>query len=1142
MGKMDTIMRGFKKGREQRARIMLAVILIFTLTFNIQLVMSESRTWSVDDDGPADFSKIQDAINAADPGDTIEVSAGVYNESIVVDKTLSIIGEGSRVAIIDGMGSESTVIIDSDNSYLSGFTIRNAWGECVAVNHGHSNNEVSRNFITWTGMGIVLRWASNNNIIRWNNITWAGNGIYLVGSDNNIILENMLNYTGNSIGVHSDSTGNFVVGNKVLNSWSAGIYFYDNNNSAINNTMINCEPGIQIDTRYASTHSNKNVLRNNIFIHSGLDIGGWDLSNYFHDIDTSNIMNGKPVYYLVNQTNLLIDPIHFPDFGYLGLVNSVNITIKDLTISNNFTCLFLAYVTDSTVENVTAIAYGTSSRGILLVASERNMLRRNVLKGNIAGVTIRSSNNIIRESTITGNFSGIFIQGNKNKIIENIIKESEYGLYIYGGNNQIFENIISNNINGIYFETQSQNIIYHNDFINNMNQVEAMFDRNNIWNNEYPSGGNYWSEYVDVDELSGSYQNETGADGIWDNPYFINEYNSDKYPLVNPWSPRSKKVVITGYFYYLDNENNHQPVDRVLVELYDDDSGSDELIDSSYTTSDGYFVLESINNIDEEPGESGTRDVYVKVYANNWAGNIINDDTWEFQTSTVWDIPHGSHDWGSMPVPEDDLNAAFFILTVITKGYDYANKYASFPQVKVIWHQGYDHRTGYQPLADTIHLSGTTNNPDQWDEGIILHEYGHFVADKLDIDAWYYFGGEHEWSGIYTPELAWSEGWAHFFSSAVRKHPVYRNTYAYDIWAEFNVETGIESNDLGNEKTANALGGSCEASVAGILWDIYDGYTMRDDQNNDGIGDNLDNHEDDIWDVVINYSTGGLLPHNVYTIFDFWNGWFTLDHKNNQEMWDIYYEHGEIMPLLVEPPSDLGVIPVGSDAALDFVTNFTYATQSMAIILVNYSDPGLTYIGYTAKMAGVDASDQFDLYVGTHAYTSFTAEMDGADALNQFVVEDNVGSLMLNCSSLQPANGTLRVELAFQAEAAGNHTLDWRYIYDAFREPPRAHAMMDGSGSTTVEAIHGMMVPFYAGWNLIGVPSNLVDPSVEGVFSGNLSRVEYVYGFDNEAKDYVYWINGLPPEYQTLELMEPGKGYWAYVNENFTQVIQYHPS
>ena len=44
--------------------------------------------------------------------------------------------------------------------------------------------------------------------------------------------------------------------------------------------------------------------------------------------------------------------------------------------------------------------------------------------------------------------------------------------------------------------------------------------------------GNYWGNYTDVDQFSGPYQNETGSDGVWDNPYVIDENNIDDYPLI----------------------------------------------------------------------------------------------------------------------------------------------------------------------------------------------------------------------------------------------------------------------------------------------------------------------------------------------------------------------------------------------------------------------------------------------------------------------------------------------------------------------------------------------------------------------------------------------------------------------------------
>jgi hypothetical protein len=59
----------------------------------------------------------------------------------------------------------------------------------------------------------------------------------------------------------------------------------------------------------------------------------------------------------------------------------------------------------------------------------------------------------------------------------------------------------------------------------------------NRWDNSYPSGGNYWSDYTGFDLYSGPYQNETGSDGIGDTPYVIDADNQDNYPLEKlfPW-------------------------------------------------------------------------------------------------------------------------------------------------------------------------------------------------------------------------------------------------------------------------------------------------------------------------------------------------------------------------------------------------------------------------------------------------------------------------------------------------------------------------------------------------------------------------------------------------------------------------------
>jgi len=73
----------------------------------------------------------------------------------------------------------------------------------------------------------------------------------------------------------------------------------------------------------------------------------------------------------------------------------------------------------------------------------------------------------------------------------------------------------------------SNNTFYHNDFIDNAYHVDSERSTN-VWDNGYPSGGNYWSNYTGVD---------ANSDGIGDTPYIINVNNRDRYPLMNPWTP-----------------------------------------------------------------------------------------------------------------------------------------------------------------------------------------------------------------------------------------------------------------------------------------------------------------------------------------------------------------------------------------------------------------------------------------------------------------------------------------------------------------------------------------------------------------------------------------------------------------------------
>jgi parallel beta-helix repeat protein len=178
-----------------------------------------------------------------------------------------------------------------------------------------------------------------------------------------------------------------------------------------------------------------------------------------------------------------------------------------------------------------------SDSGIYLGGLTNVTIKNNhIMANNGSGILLYwSSNNTIAENTITINTDGIFLWDSYNNTIyrNNIMTNSRYGIHLFWSYNNTFrENDIGNNGCGVYL-TMGPNVFYHNNFVNNIVQVSAASW--NVWDDGYPSGGNYWSDYNGTDFYSGPYQNVTGSDGIGDTPYIINVSNQDNYPLMNPW-------------------------------------------------------------------------------------------------------------------------------------------------------------------------------------------------------------------------------------------------------------------------------------------------------------------------------------------------------------------------------------------------------------------------------------------------------------------------------------------------------------------------------------------------------------------------------------------------------------------------------
>jgi len=271
-------------------RIMLSKALVFAvivLFLNISVipdVSSDAPTNGiiyVDDDGGADYTKIQDAIDNATDGDTVYVYNGSYYENVVVDKTINLKGEKRDSTIIDGNGISDVVYISADNVTIKNFTIKNSGNSGrdagIEIQANHAN--ISNNIIYDNTNGLYLYYSNNNSILRNIFISNSDYGLFLHFSDCNHISSNYL----------------------TKNRW--GIYcIYSDLNSILNNNIyLNKYHGIWI-----SRISNNNTIYQNIIDFND----GFGL--YFYNSDWNNISgneisnNSIGIYFFWSNNNKIL--------------------------------------------------------------------------------------------------------------------------------------------------------------------------------------------------------------------------------------------------------------------------------------------------------------------------------------------------------------------------------------------------------------------------------------------------------------------------------------------------------------------------------------------------------------------------------------------------------------------------------------------------------------------------------------------------------------------------------------------------------------------------------------------------------------------------------------------------------------------
>jgi parallel beta-helix repeat protein len=196
--------------------------------------------------------------------------------------------------------------------------------------------------------------------------------------------------------------------------------------------------------------------------------------------------------------------------------------------------------------------------GVELDSASNNTICGNDLANYIGdGIGLFSSSfNTISGNDITNNTSngiGLYYSSNNNTVSGNNITNNTHGILLYDSSNGNIisgNNIIASMYSGIWLDLSSDNRFYHNNFIDNRKQVNVCASGcANVWDDGYPSGGNYWSDYNGTD---------SDPDGIGDTAYVIDANNTDNYPLVGTFC---EFTVTDGMLYNIGTVSNFTILD-----------------------------------------------------------------------------------------------------------------------------------------------------------------------------------------------------------------------------------------------------------------------------------------------------------------------------------------------------------------------------------------------------------------------------------------------------------------------------------------------------------------------------------------------------------------------------------------------------
>ena len=302
-------------------------------------------------------------------------------------------------------------------------------------------------------------------------------GIYLYyGTDCNFLNCDFYDNSVNGVDIHSASYGNTFTNCNIYNHTSVldgygnpvgyGVKIEDNSYGTI---LTDCN--VYNNTRGVYIYDSPNNVLRDVTIddnNHSFDVTGGSIADFYQDIDTSNTINGDPIYYLVDEENMTIGTTYYAGIGYLIMVLCNNITVQNMDIPT--VGLKMIQTTNSTLLNVNV----HDGKGVHLWESSDNDVTGCMIYNNAGhGLYLQdSSNNDVTSCTIYNNTGhGLYLLNSPDNTITGCtVYDNNYGIYLSASpDTTITGCTVYDNNYGIYISASADNILNSNSFSGNAN-------------------------------------------------------------------------------------------------------------------------------------------------------------------------------------------------------------------------------------------------------------------------------------------------------------------------------------------------------------------------------------------------------------------------------------------------------------------------------------------------------------------------------------------------------------------------------------------------------------------------------------------------------------------------------------------------